>query len=142
MRWKLQAMEAAVRGRVVPRLQRHTHATFPRAVKYLVPQTQPGPPDHGRTVPTSRHNDLAVVPEKVKNRTNHSHFCTAGVDSNEAERKRGTKTKHTITAAPAARSRCTGHQRYGAGQAQGRLPRIAGTLNIHHRKGHVHALGH
>ena len=55
-----------MRGRVVPRLQRHTHATFPRAVKYLVPQAQPGPPDHGRTVPTSRHNAFAVVPEKFK----------------------------------------------------------------------------
>ena len=65
--WKLQALEAAaVRGRVVPRLRRHTHATFLRALEHLVPQTLPGPPDHGRTVPTSRHSALAVVPEKAK----------------------------------------------------------------------------
>ena len=76
---------------------------------HLVPQTQPGPPDHGRIVPTSRHNAFAVVPEKFNNTATHSHFWTAGVDSNEAERKRGTKTKHAITAAHAATSRCTGH---------------------------------
>ena len=90
-----------MRGRVVPRLRRHTHATFPRAGEHLVPQTRPGPPDHGRTVPTSRHSALAVVPEKSQNSTHHIHFWTAGVDSNEAERKRGTKgfSEHCIAIA-------------------------------------------
>ena len=73
MQWKLKAMEAvAVGGRVVPRL--HTHATFPRAGEHLVPQTRPGPLDHGRTVPTSRHSALAVVPEIVKNRNKPQSF--------------------------------------------------------------------
>ena len=63
----------------------------------------------GESIPTSRDNAFAVVPEKFKNTATHSHFWTAGVDSNEAERKRGTKTKHAITAAHAATSRCTGH---------------------------------
>ena len=73
---------AAVSGRVVPRLRRPTHATFPRV-------TRPKPLDHGRTVPTSLPGALVVV-QKKENSTNQSHFWNADVGSNEAERKRGT----------------------------------------------------
>ena len=47
MQWKLQAMEAvAVQGRAVPRLRRHTHATFPRAGIWYRRRDQK-PPDQG-----------------------------------------------------------------------------------------------
>ena len=103
MQWKLQAVEAAaVRGRVVPRLRRHAHATFPRSIWFR-----------------GRGQDLRIVVRTVPTSrpgTNHSHFWIAGVQSNEAERKRSTKFIAVLHAMKIPDGKSSSMQRVGEAQ--------------------------
>ena len=55
----------------------HTCYLSANAGEHLVPRSQPGPSDLGRTVPSSRHSAVVVVPEKVKKQYESQSFLNA-----------------------------------------------------------------